>query len=120
MTAVDYVSKTDTIHIATAKQDGSEVVTPIWGVAVDSVPYIRSGYGEGSKWYQRLQRTGQLTLVNGRSRYPAKIENVADENVIRQVDAAYQAKYRGQGSSLRAMVTPDARRYTMRLIPQDE
>ena len=44
MNATDYVSKTDTIHIATSKQDGTEVVTPIWGVAVDGVPYIRCGY----------------------------------------------------------------------------
>lgn len=120
MTATDYVSKTNTIHVATANQDGTEVVTPIWGVAINGVPYIRSGYGESSKWYQRAQRSGRLTLVDGRQRYPEKIENVTDENVIRQVDAAYEAKYRDEGSSLRQMVAPAARRYTMRLIPQND
>lgn len=120
MTATDYVSETDTIQIATAKHNGTEVVTPIWGVAVDGIAYIRSGYGESSKWYQRAQRSGRLILVDGRRRYPERIENVTDENIVRQVDAAYEAKYRDEGSSLRQIIAPAARRYTMRLIPQDE
>src|SRR5260370_40931422 len=45
MTAIDYFTRTDTVHIATELRDGGEVVTPIWAVVVDGVPYIRNGYG---------------------------------------------------------------------------
>jgi hypothetical protein len=34
--------------------DGHEVVTPIWAVVVDGVPYIRSGYGTQPSWYRRV------------------------------------------------------------------
>jgi len=33
----------------------------------DGVPYIRSGYGAGSKWYLRAQRTGRAAFVEGLS-----------------------------------------------------
>ena len=45
MTAVDYFTQTDTVHIATQRRDGGVVVTPIWAVVADGVPYIRNGYG---------------------------------------------------------------------------
>jgi hypothetical protein len=48
VTAIDYFTRTDTVHIATERRDGCEVVTPIWAVVLDRVPYIRSGYGAGS------------------------------------------------------------------------
>ena len=115
LNAVDYVDRTNTIHIATRRQDGREVVTPIWGVVVDGVPYIRSGYGKESNWYQRVQRDGGLSLVDGSRRYPATIENVGDENVIRAVDAAFERKYADEPDSLAAMVKPEARGFTMRL-----
>jgi hypothetical protein len=41
---VDYFTRSDVVHIATELKGGGEVVTPIWGVVVDGVPYIRSGY----------------------------------------------------------------------------
>lgn len=118
--AVDFVDRTNTIRIATRRQDGREVVTPIWGVVVDGVPYIRSGYGEKSNWYQRVQRDGVLSLVDGSRRYPATIENVSDENVIRQVDAAYETKYADEPDSLRPMLKTEAREFTMRLVPESE
>ena len=65
-TAIDYFTRTDTVHIATERPDGGEVVTPIWAVVVDGVPYIRSGYGAGSKWYLRAQprAPGSLRTVS--------------------------------------------------------
>jgi hypothetical protein len=65
VTAIDYFTGTDTVHIANELLDGGEMVTPIWAVVVDGVPYIRSGYGAGSKWYRRLQRTGRATFIDG-------------------------------------------------------
>jgi hypothetical protein len=123
MAEIDYFATTDTVHLATELRTGGEVVTPIWAVVVDGVPYIRSGYGPESKWYRRLQRTGRAAFVDGSHRYPVTIENVTtgdNENPAAaatnaQVDAAYRAKYAGQGSALASMIAGSARAYTMRL-----
>jgi len=118
MAAIDYLASTDTVHIATELQDGSEVVTPIWSVVVDGVPYIRSGYGDTSKWYRRVQRTARAAFVDGTRRYPVTVDNLDDDAINDKVDEAYRAKYAGQGAALNQMVKPQARAYTMRITPQ--
>jgi hypothetical protein len=118
MTAIGYLARTDTVHIATELQDGGEVVTPIWAVVVDSVPYIRNGYGARSEWYRRVQRTGRAAFIDGPRRYPVTIENLNDEAINRKVDQAYRAKYAGQGTALRQAVSPQVREHTMRITPQ--
>jgi hypothetical protein len=115
MAEIDYIATTDIVHLATQLRDGGEVVTPIWAVVVDGVPYIRSGYGGDSKWYRRLQRTGRGAFADGPRRYPVTIENVSDEATNAQVDDAYRTKYASQGAALETMVARQARGYTMRL-----
>jgi hypothetical protein len=112
--ALDYFAKTDTVRIATGLRAGGEVVTPIWAVVVDGVPYIRSGYGPDSKWYRRAHRTGQAAFVDGARRYPAGITDIADEPTLAAVDAAYRAKYASQ-SGVTEMVGRSARDCTMRV-----
>jgi hypothetical protein len=114
---VDHVARTDVLQIATERQNGEEVVTPIWGVVVDGMPYIRSAYGPGSFWYRRAQRTHRAALVDGDRRYPVAIEDVDDEATLRKVDRAYAEKYAGHGTSLQEVIAPDVRRFTMRLTP---
>jgi hypothetical protein len=116
MTGIDYFAGTDIVHIATELTGGGEISTPIWAVVVDGAPYIRAGYGPGSKWYRRLQRTGRAVFTDGHRRYPATIENVADDDTLDKVDAAYRAKYAGQTAGLAAIVAPRARAQTMRLV----
>jgi hypothetical protein len=94
------------------------VVTPIWGVVVDGAPYIRSGYAPESRWYRRVQRTRQATFIDGNQRYPVTIVDLDDEAINREVDSAYEAKYAGQGQPLREVVSPEVRRFTMRLTPR--
>jgi hypothetical protein len=117
MSAIDYFTGTNTVHIATELRDGREVVTPIWAVVVDGVPYIRSAYGTQSKWYRRVQRTGRAAFIDDSHRYPVTVENLTDEAINRKVDEAYRAKY-GEGSSVREVVSPEVREYTMRITPQ--
>jgi hypothetical protein len=118
MAAIDYLANTDTVRIATELRDGSEVVTPIWAVVVDGMPYIRSVYGAESKWYRRVQRTGRATFVDGADRHPATVENLDDEAINERVDEAYRTKYAGQGGALRAVVAPRSRSHTMRITPE--
>jgi hypothetical protein len=115
MAAIDYLANTDTVRIATELRDGGEVVTPIWAVVVDGVPYIRSAYGGGSKWYRRVRRTGRATFVDGADRHPARVEKLDDEAINERVDEGYRAKYAGQGGALRAVIAPQSRAHTMRI-----
>jgi hypothetical protein len=46
-----------------------------------------------------------------------RIENIADEATIREVDRAYRAKSSWQGRALRQVVSAEVRRFTMRLVP---
>jgi hypothetical protein len=117
MTAIDYFADTDTVEIATELTDGGEIVTPIWSVVVDGVPYIRSAYGPGSKWYGRARRRGRAEFVDGSQRYPVALEREEDDAVIDRVDGAYRTKY-SRSASLPALLTPEVRGLTMRLIPQ--
>lgn len=117
MDTIDYFASTGTIHIATELRSGHEVVTPIWGVVVDGVPYIRSAYGPGSKWYRRARATGHAVFVDGSDRHPARIESVADEATNRKVDDAYRTKYAGHESAVREVTSSQARRLTMRVLP---
>jgi hypothetical protein len=115
MAAADYFARQDIIHIVTTTRDGRELSTPIWGVLVDGVPYVRSGYGDTAAWYRRLRRTWRGAFTDGRKRYPARIEPVSDEATLRRVDDAYRAKYRGQGVALRQSLESPARDYTLRV-----
>jgi hypothetical protein len=115
MSALDYFAHTDTVHIATERQDGREVVTPIWSVVVDGVPYIRNGYGAGSKWAGRIHRSGHAAFIDGVNRYEVSVDDAGGEELNAKVDAAYRAKYAGQGRALEQMVSPEIRESTIRL-----
>jgi hypothetical protein len=118
MNPMDYFARTQTIHIATELRSGAEVVTPIWGVVADGAAYVRSAYGPGSKWYRRAQRAGHAVFVDGPDRYPARLENLTDEATNRKVDDAYRAKYAGHPSAVREVTSPQARGFTMRVVPE--
>lgn len=119
MNAHDYFAHTPTITIATATEDGRHITTPIWGILLDGVPYIRNGYGETSNWYRRLRRTGRAAFLDHDRRYQARAELVTDEETKRRVDEAYKAKYRGQGIALRQAVSRPARNYTLKVTLDD-
>jgi len=65
-----------------------------------------------------VQRSGRATFVDGADRYPVTIENVDHEAITLKVDEAYRAKYADAAESLRQMVSPAARAYTMRITLQ--
>lgn len=115
MSAENYFGRTPIITIGTTNREGVLKSRPDLGVLLNGSPYIRNAHGDGSRWYRRLQRTRRATFVDSGNRYAAEIENVDDERVLSQVDAAYRAKYADAGSSLRLATSPDARHHTMRV-----
>lgn len=116
--AVEYLARTDVVHIATEPRAGGEIVTPIWAVVVDGVPYVRSGYGTSSNWFRRARRDGRATFVDGRHRYPVAVEAVDDEATVDRVDDAYRTKYARYRGPLRGMLAPELRAFTMRVTPR--
>ncbi len=117
MPAIEYLDKTDTVRIATELKAGGEVVTLIWSVVVDGVPYIRNAYGDGSKWFRRLLRTNHAVFVDGSQRYPVTVAPLTDEEINLRVDAAYRSKYAGQGSATEQVTSEPTRSRTYRVIP---
>jgi hypothetical protein len=115
MSITDYFAQKPIVTIVTTTRDGREIATPIWGVLVDGVPYVRNGYGETSAWYKRLRRNGRAAFLDGPTRQPVHTELVDDEATKHAVDDAYRAKYRGQGIALRQVVAAPARDYTLRV-----
>lgn len=114
--ALEYLSTTPDVILATELKAGGEIQTEIWAVVVDGEAYIRNGFGDASKWYRRAQRTHRAAFIDGDRRYPVRIEDVSDEGTLTRVDAAYTAKYSGSG--LTAVNSGATRRYTMRVVPE--
>jgi len=113
--ALAYFSTTPVVTIVTANEAGDEVLTPIWAVAIGDTPYIRSGYGEGSKWHARVERSGEAEFADGTARIPVTVEHVEDEAELAAVDAAYTAKYAGSAAPLAMMLGAGPRADTLRL-----
>ena len=115
---VDHLADTETVHICTVREDGSEAVTPIWSVVVDGVPYIRNGYGASSKWASRVARTGRATFAAGEARLPVSLTPVRDDEPLNQRnDDAYRQKYASHGLALDMAVHGPGRRATLRVGP---
>ncbi|WP_157988004.1 DUF2255 family protein [Jiangella endophytica] len=115
--ALDHLNRTGTVRLATRTEDGREIVTKIWAVVVDGEAYIRNGYGDSSRWYARIRRTGRAAFVDGTTRYDVAAEPVTDEATNVLIDDAYSRKYAGSGSALRMMITGDVRTSTLRVTP---
>ena len=116
--AVEHLDRTGVVHLATTTDDGREVVTLIWAVVVDGVPYIRNGHGAASKWYGRLTRSRAGAFLDGETRHRVRVEHATDETELAGVDAAYRAKYADDPDSLAFVVAPEARRHTLRVVPE--
>jgi hypothetical protein len=116
MSALEYLDTTDTVQIATELKAGGEVVTLIWSVVVDGVPYIRNAYGPESKWFKRLLRDGSAVFIDGTERYPVTVREANDEALKSRVDDAYRTKYAGQGSPVVSVTTEPVRSSTYEVV----
>lgn len=127
----DHIAATDTVTIVTTRANGEQVATPIWAVAVDGIPYVRSAYGETAAWNRRARagRPVAFTLADGRNaeqdaraalddpRVAVTVVHIAaDADEQQAVDAAFQAKY-GHTPYVGTVVSDDARALTLRVEP---
>lgn len=106
------------IEISSYRKDGTlRRWVPIWSVRVGDAVYVRSAFGIDGGWYKwaKIKGIGRVR-VNGTE---ADVHLVPDTDgaVQRQVDGAFEGKYRTGGTALRTMVTEPARSSTVRLDP---
>ncbi|WP_309709987.1 DUF2255 family protein [Pseudolysinimonas sp.] len=125
----EHIGATNTVTIVTTRASGDEIATPIWAVAVDGVPYVRSAYGQKAAWNRRARagRPVAFTLADGRNaerdavgalkdpRLAVTVVQVAaDAPEQDAVDAAFRAKY-GHTPHIGSVVSDDARALTLRV-----
>ena len=113
------VGAADELDLASRRSDGSlrRFVT-IWGVRLGDDLYVRSAYGYDNPWFQRALASGE-----GRVRASGVERDIAFEvpgsDVDTDLSAAYHAKYDRYGPSIvGTVVSPEAARSTLRLVPR--
>lgn len=112
----DHLASSDTVFVITQKADGDEVSTPIWSVVAEGEPYIRSVDGAAGLWFKRATARGWVAFEVDGTRHEADVERVTDATTLAAFDAALEAKYSAQRSSVQAMLKDSARECTLRLV----
>ncbi len=115
---LEYFRSSDIVHIVTMNNAGHEVVTPIWAVVAHGHAYIRSGYGQSSKWFGRVARAHAAEFVDGDRRIPATAESVLDHDTLDRVDDAYREKYASTPEPLEMILGAGPRGDTLLISPQ--
>jgi hypothetical protein len=107
------------VRIEPAAQDRKPPAKPIiWVVTDDGGVFVRSYLGARGKWYQRLRKDPRATLHIGRKRLAVRARAVTGAALNKRVDGAYLQKYgKRWPDETAAMLRPNVRRTTLRLVP---
>jgi len=116
---LDKIGSAEEVQIASKRRDGTlrKPVT-VWAVRHGDDIYVRSVRGPSGLWFRGTQERHE-----GRIRAGGVQQDVAfidaDDDVNKEVDAAYRAKYRRYaGSILNSVLTTGARSATIKLVPR--
>ena len=113
------IGRAEELDIASRRPDGSlRPFITIWVVRSADNLYVRSAYGPDNGWFQRARTSGE-----GRIRAAGVEHDVTFEepgpSVDAAIDRAYHAKYDRYGAAIvGTVVSPEAARSTLRLIPR--
>jgi hypothetical protein len=107
------------IQIASRRPDGNlRPYVTIWGVGHDGGVYVRSAHGYDNPWFQRALRSGEGRIRAGGVEHDV-VFAVPGPEVADGISDAYRAKYGRYGPSiLGTVVSPEAARATLRVIPR--
>ena len=115
-----YVDRGGTFSdIVARRPDGSlRPFITIWAVRAGDELYVRSAYGYDNPWFQRALRSGE-----GRIRASGVERDVTFDTpetaIASRVSEAYHAKYDRHGPGIvGTVVSPEAARSTLRLVPR--
>ena len=115
---LDKIGTAEELRITSFRRDGTlrKPVT-IWVVRHGDGLYVRSGYGLNAAWYRATQARRDGRIEAGGVEKDVAFAD-ADPALNDQIDAAYRAKYYRHGAQyVDAMVTPEARSTTIKLVP---
>jgi hypothetical protein len=128
---VPLLDETHVVAIVTRRADGSRMVTPIWSVVIDGVPFLRSAFGDSSWWYRHVVagRETEFVLADGaiaeRDKAAAlELPTVAvnleavpvDDAVQPAIDEALRTKYAAEPENVAPMLSAEAIACTLRVV----
>jgi hypothetical protein len=113
------VGRADELRIASRRPDGSlRPFVTIWAVRVGDDIYVRSAYGRENPWFQRAIASGEGQIRAGGVERDVAFEKPGPK-VDEDLHAAYHRKYDRYGPSIvGTVVSPEAARSTLRLVPR--
>jgi hypothetical protein len=113
------IGDADELRIASRRADGSlRPFITIWVVRTGEELFVRSAHGYDNPWFQRALASGEGRIRAGGVERDVDLE-VPGSGVDAIVDAAYHAKYDRYGArTVATVVSPEAARSTLRLVPR--
>ncbi len=114
------IGTAEELQIASLRHDGTlrNPVT-IWIVRHGDDLYVRSVNGRTSAWFRGTQVRHEGHIRAGGVDKDVTLVEETDSNVNEQIDAAYRTKYRRYATSIiNAIVSPEARSATIKLVPR--
>lgn len=117
---LERIGAAEELQLATVKQDGTrrQPIT-IWVVRVGEGLYARAYRGRETAWFRHIQRRHEGHIsAGGVTKDVALVDASSDETLNKEIDAAYQAKYRRYSATyVGPMITPQAHATTLKLEP---
>jgi hypothetical protein len=113
------IGQAEELQVASRRPDGSlrRFVT-IWTVRSGDEIYVRSAYGWDNPWFQRALSSGEGRIRAGGVERDVAFEQPGPE-LMDELHAAYHAKYDRYGPRMvGTVVSPEAARSTLRLVPR--
>jgi hypothetical protein len=113
------IDSVDELEITSLRKDGTlRPYRIIWGVRLGDDFYVRSVNGPTAAWFRGAQLRHEGRIQAGGLEKDVAYEDVDDDALNDQIDAAYRAKYRRYSSPVTAITSPGARSATLRLVPR--
>ena len=116
---VNKIGRADELEIAPLGRNGTpQKPVTIWVVRIGDHLYVRSYKGHGGAWFRAAQARQEGRIRAGGIQKNVRFVEENDPGVNDQIDTAYRTKYRSHGAQyVDAMVAPEARATTMKLVP---
>jgi len=113
------IGRAEELDIASRRPDGSlRSFITIWVVRLGDDLYVRSMYGPPNPWFQRALASGEGWIRAGGVERDVAFEQPGPD-VDADLHAAYHAKYDRHGPRVvGTVVSPEAARATLRLVPR--
>lgn len=114
------IAAAEELEIAPLGRDGTpRNPVPIWVVRHGDDLYVRSYKGHSGAWFRAAQASHEGHIRAGGVEKDVNFVEENDPGINNQIDAAYGAKYRNYGASyVNAMVAPEVRATTIKLMPR--